>query len=571
MISRLDPNWPLQFRLIGPLQVTRPDGTEVTPRGRKACAILAMLALSPKLCRSRTVLQDRLWSDRAPEQGSASLRQALSEIRRALGPSRDCLIADLRTVALASELVEIDLEMTDLEALARSSANDPPVLLEGLDIRDPEFEHWLRDQRTAFQNRLELQITPNKIDDEKVHELFFDSSTAIANPLSRTKAGVDVLGMSIVRPWIRLLPPRFGAGDSAAFLSRLVAVSIASDLGQSGEVDVVEVALDRGTGLALEVEAVPTSAGFQVQVSVKSDPAGPLFWAGSRSLMSDKGLVLDSPELHLLINQTSEICRHYLHKLASQKGDQTPFLVVQEAVKSMFAAAPAELNRAEKLLGPLTEQSQSGIAMAWLAFSQTFRLGEMRDVDLLPVRDRARELARKALEQDPTNATVLALCSYVFGFVLQEYHASHEFAKRSLELNPRHSLALAALARAKCYLGSYDEGYRLAVRARAVSGPSPLNCTIDFIAAVSALLTRRFKESAALAEGIIAKAPTYRAAYRYLAPLYLHLGNRQGAQSIIEKLTQLEPGFSLENFRSDPIRGQALRASAIPHYQDSDL
>src|SRR6266699_1461288 len=109
----------LRIALIGAFRVLAPDGEDLTPRGRKARALLAILALTPTRRRSRPALQDKLWSDRGPEQGAASLRQTLTEIRRTLGECyRNCLVSDLRGVGLAMDQVTIDLEMADLSRLA---------------------------------------------------------------------------------------------------------------------------------------------------------------------------------------------------------------------------------------------------------------------------------------------------------------------------------------------------------------------------------------------------------------------------------------------------------------------
>src|SRR5262249_20867811 len=75
----------LRISVIGTFRVLAPNDEDLTPRGRKARALLALLALTPTRRRSRPALQDKLWSDRGPEQGAASLRQALTEIRRAFG------------------------------------------------------------------------------------------------------------------------------------------------------------------------------------------------------------------------------------------------------------------------------------------------------------------------------------------------------------------------------------------------------------------------------------------------------------------------------------------------------
>src|SRR3954451_4729946 len=100
----------LRISVIGLFRVIAYNDEDLTPRGRKARALLAILALTPGRRRSRPALQDKLWSDRSPEQGAASLRQTLFEIRHAFGERyRDCLVADMRGVGLSEGRVTVDL------------------------------------------------------------------------------------------------------------------------------------------------------------------------------------------------------------------------------------------------------------------------------------------------------------------------------------------------------------------------------------------------------------------------------------------------------------------------------
>src|SRR3954465_908860 len=112
----------LRICVIGAFRVLTHDAQDLTPRGRKARALLAILALPPTRRRSRPALQDKLWSDRGPEQGAASLRQTLTEIRGAFGEAhRDCLISDMRGIGLAVERVALDLDTADFSELARQT------------------------------------------------------------------------------------------------------------------------------------------------------------------------------------------------------------------------------------------------------------------------------------------------------------------------------------------------------------------------------------------------------------------------------------------------------------------
>lgn len=143
----------LRLRCLGRFQLEDVDGTELTPRTRKARALLAFLALSGRPA-PRARLADLLWSDRAEEQAKSSLRQAIFELRH-LGDEQASLISlgrdeiSLNTRLLATDLARIkDAASTDdieqLEALLTESDSG---LLTDLDGLDPEFDAWLQVER----------------------------------------------------------------------------------------------------------------------------------------------------------------------------------------------------------------------------------------------------------------------------------------------------------------------------------------------------------------------------------------------------------------------------------------
>ena len=177
----------LRICVIGAFRVLTHDGQDLTPRGRKARALLAILALTPTRRRSRPALQDKLWSDRGSEQGAASLRQTLTEIRSALGERyRDCLVSDMRGIGLDTDRVTVDLDTADLSEFAATV--EPPELLEDIEVADEEFEHWLRNQRAGFEQRIAA------------------SKPSVAAPPGEASAVVRT-DPAPTRPWIRILAP----------------------------------------------------------------------------------------------------------------------------------------------------------------------------------------------------------------------------------------------------------------------------------------------------------------------------------------------------------------------------
>ncbi|MCB5290640.1 SARP family transcriptional regulator [Arthrobacter sp. SO3] len=137
------------IRLLGPPTIESSGATPPQPKGRKAWAVLAYLALQPDgISRSRTATL--LFPDAADPLGA--LRWNLSELRRTLAgvsidgdPLRLALLPPWRCDAL------------DLVGSATGNGLDPRQfngqLLEGLSFPDsPVFDSWLADQRYRLEN-----------------------------------------------------------------------------------------------------------------------------------------------------------------------------------------------------------------------------------------------------------------------------------------------------------------------------------------------------------------------------------------------------------------------------------
>jgi class 3 adenylate cyclase/tetratricopeptide (TPR) repeat protein len=142
--------------VLGAFALFGPDGKNLTPKSQKAQALLALVATSQHGMRARVWLCDKLWSGREPEQALANLRQTLTQIRKCLGPHADLLQADRSTVRIRLDLIELDLLALREKTLLQSA--DAVLLrkwgevdfLEGIDVRDPEFEEWLTAERSYW-------------------------------------------------------------------------------------------------------------------------------------------------------------------------------------------------------------------------------------------------------------------------------------------------------------------------------------------------------------------------------------------------------------------------------------
>lgn len=222
------------IRLVGLFQVVDAAGVDHTPRGAKARAMLAMLCRTPDHCRPRRWLEGRLWSDRGSEQASGSLRQALTELRKALGPLAEHLHSDRDCVALTGFVTDLDRD-PEAVRLALASGRE---FLEGIDILDPAFADWLVEERLRLAAelgqpaqgpagrtfRLRLAALPEGTRPDMAHELAGAIGRLTAEYLLR--GGADGLAMGDQLPeGLDLHVEGAWSGDRAHLKLRLVAQS----------------------------------------------------------------------------------------------------------------------------------------------------------------------------------------------------------------------------------------------------------------------------------------------------------------------------------------------------------
>ncbi|MEO0755178.1 MAG: hypothetical protein AAFY85_10335, partial [Pseudomonadota bacterium] len=134
----------LTLSLVGNFRLTDPEGRDLRIPEKKGRVLLAMLATAPDRRRSREWLKSRLWGRSFDDQASNSLRQSLYALRKQLGPWSDLLQADYEHVWLSDVVVKID-----------PGSNARIGFFEDAPRLDEGGEDWLRDERQAFEARVE--------------------------------------------------------------------------------------------------------------------------------------------------------------------------------------------------------------------------------------------------------------------------------------------------------------------------------------------------------------------------------------------------------------------------------
>ena len=189
----------LTVRLIGGFALEHEGAALEPPRSRRARALLAWLALNPG-SHARGALAARFWPDVLDESARASLRAALTELRKALGPAADVLLATREAVGLDAGQVRVD---------ALAPATTGPDDLEGELLTGIEGD-WVHEARAAHSERLSAALEELAAQAEAAGEL----TAAAAH--TRRITELDALSEEPVRRLMRRLD---AAGDRAGALT----------------------------------------------------------------------------------------------------------------------------------------------------------------------------------------------------------------------------------------------------------------------------------------------------------------------------------------------------------------
>lgn len=201
--------------LFGTFRLCHGD-REIVLRGRKACALLAFLALAQVRRATREQIADMLWTDRGPEQARASLRQTLAELR-AISGLASALAIGRSEIALLEGAFATDLsriidacERGDIAELARALSSIQGELLESLGDVAPRFDEWLAIERPA---RRTLVVSRSLACLEQAGMTGSEEAQAVLRALDR----LDPLNEGVGRLGMRL---DHASGDSAALHRR---------------------------------------------------------------------------------------------------------------------------------------------------------------------------------------------------------------------------------------------------------------------------------------------------------------------------------------------------------------
>ncbi|MEL7229350.1 MAG: hypothetical protein AAGK38_05515 [Pseudomonadota bacterium] len=506
--------------LFGRFSVVAADQTELTPPSKKACGLLALLALSPNRTRSRRWLQEKLWSDRGQEQGNASLRQCLSEIRKAFGDQKALIKSKGQDVQLPEPLWNFCLESP------QADGPDAPQFLEGIDIRDPEFAAWLHHVRSNRGGGASVPIN-NKGRAAAPLTVFYRHDT-------NSHTGTNMVGES--------LASQVGLDIAGRVNGRLFALRARGPEQRNTVYDI-----------DVRCKIIEEQDRAALSINVFQSNTGSVLYTHSQKIEEPPLAMLGHDDLAQITYEAAERTVLMLTRTGEEGSDRiTALRMAHIAIDKIFASTKQGFLEADQLLAAAWKLDQNPNFPAWRAYIRNSQCMERVALDEAKAKREAAEFITLAMEHGPENPFVLSLCSLVKIMLFGEVDGGLTMARSAIAVNPNNAFALQSISMAQMAADDVETAYETSLRSQRIAGQSSHGHWWNTCHALTCLATGRFEEAVTLAEMAMRRMPAFRPPLRALLALYGADERSHDFSVILARLKAAEPDFSVERFLTDP-------------------
>ena len=506
----------LLLNVYGRFKLVEATGVDVTPTGLKARGLLALLALTTGHCRSRVWLQDKLWSDRDARRGADSLRQALMDIRRALGAHAHVLHADREKVGLDPRHFTVVYDRPH----PRGGGEEDGEVFSDLLIRDPEFEEWIRDRRLAL------------------------TEAPLVSAGSTSAASRDD------NPAIFFRCQNDGLPESRVVTRHLVSLATASLLdfadfpvfGDGGDSPPAPLEPYKA-GLVVKLATTAWPGHACVTVTIGHPASDRVFWSRSFHIVAWNN-PYDQERLHPVAAGIVEAALSVLRQRRDElRLRNCAALSAHHGRGLIFRFDRTSLAEADRHLRFAWNHEPRPQYLAWRAFLRNMANFQHRTCDFLDDPIDIETLAQEAIRQAPGSAVALGVGAHIEYLSGGSHRSSLQLARRAVGYDPLNAVNFAILSNTELVLGQREESRRSALQALALAGAGDHRAFAEFFGCMSAAALGDYRAAIDHAEAALVLRPAFRAPLRYLVALYKCVGTSADRERVLARMRRLEPDF----------------------------
>ncbi len=548
----------LQLRLFGPFSCHLGPDQHPVRLGAKHSALLAMLATAPEGTRTRSWLQDALWSLSGPEHGRASLRQALAVLKREFGEHFGDLID--------AEKTRVTLLMNNTRIVGVPKEGQ---FFEGIEIPGEDgFEQWLYRERQSLALGRPVLMAPG--------------GRATAFPPAVT-----------LRPTIAVLPFVWvGETGRLDLLGDMLASDVARQMSRAPGLDVI-------SHLSCRHDTFRESGLLELKNRFKVDylATGHTRRRGDAVLIDvdfvevNGGRIAETrsfrTSLASIVEGDTECAGEIAHFLArsifnasiraaalGKVGDVATHTLLMSAIALMHRLDLASFSRARQHLEEITRRGP-GFSQPWAWLAKWYVLFVAQGWSDSLARDAAaaRDSINRALAANPACSFSQAINGLVEHQLQRDYSGADKKFDQALAGDENNALAWLLKGTMYAFEGRGAEAVAYTNRAKHLSPLDPSSYFFSTLSAAAYLSNHDYRQGLAEADKAIALNPNHISSYRARVVALHGLERFDEARAAAQQLLRLEPDLTVERYLSTHAAagfttGQewalALRDSGIP-------
>ncbi len=491
--------------------------------------MLALLATEDRMTRPRAWVQDKLWSERSSAKASNSLRQTIHQMRLCFPDDPDIVFTDRSVVGLDASRITV-------------RADGPGEFLEGIDLRDQEFEGWLSEERLS------------RAGPAGAGQAMRPETPALQRHIHRTRRGLAIEC----------------ANDPYSSLGRFE-TSFGDTVQQSIRelMDFEPVDPHRTSGapqdvITLGIHAHHDAGGrICLRLAVYTGPHSGAAWADTATCQVAQPTAPLSVEMRNLCCRASAALSDHL----CQAGQGIALTddanaLAGAGIRKMYSMQPGSALDAAGLFQRASEIRSRGLfsaLQAQLAVIKFVESGGQNRQDLTEMSD---EFCANAMTSEGTNSIVLSSVAHARMVFDNDLETAAELSKLAVTANPSNPMAWSAWANIMLNTDQLDDAAKAARMALGLSKGTYFRYWTEFQYATTAVALGHNAEATRYAERSRALNPRYRPALRYLVGLYANTSQFDHARAAMTRLQKQEAGTTVDRFLNDELYPVKMMRSA---------
>lgn len=502
----------LRLALFGEFSAAGADGTEIAIKSKKAKALLAYLALSPKKSRSREEIIALLWSDRGEAQARASLRQVLVGLRRDLGEAAS------QALIVTNEAIALDLGNLTIEV-----ANQGEELLAGFHLHDPAFEDWLRDERLRHEDMMPGSRPPERPLPDKPSIAVLPFTNLSADPEQ------DYFTEGITEDIITAI---------ARFRNLFVIARESSFKYKGNPVTVQDVGRDLGVQFVLEGSVRRAGERIRVTAQLVDAATGHHVWAEFYDRELNDIFAVQDDITQMIVSMLAGRIEGSMLERAKRKRPESfgAYDYVLRADESLWLYSEGDWagmkesieNSRQMFLKAIELDPSYGRAYEGLAHTHYMDWAFLLSETLYDDFEKALEYAQKAVDLDEAESRAHYTLAATHA-IRKEYERTRFHCKKAMVLNPNDADTLVRISYLLSLLGEHEEAIEVGERALRLNPYHPpwyltLLCVPYFA-------SHRYQEAITAIKGARTSYPDDDA---WLAACYAYLGELDEARTLMK-------------------------------------